>query len=197
MIYMKTFISFILMLSMLSGIAVAQEGSAEIQQMLESRDNEIKELLGPSGNDFSQEQRDRLKDIINGVIYYPAMAQVALGDTYNEIEEETREEFVDLFATMIRDNSLNRLDIYRADVDYNEISVNGNTATVNTTAQLEDVRTSVDYKMEVIGDEWRITDMSIDDVSTAESYNRQFQSIIRKRGFDALLESLRRRAART
>lgn len=182
---------------MLSGIAVAQEGSAEIQQMLESRDNEIKELLGPSGNDFSQEQRDRLKDIINGVIYYPAMAQVALGDTYNEIEEETREEFVDLFATMIRDNSLNRLDIYRADVDYNEISVNGNTATVNTTAQLEDVRTSVDYKMEVIGDEWRITDMSIDDVSTAESYNRQFQSIIRKRGFDALLESLRRRAART
>jgi len=194
---MKTLLTLIIMLGTLSGTILAQDGPQEIKQMLESRDNEIKELLGPSGNDFSQEQRDRLKDIINGVIYYPAMAEVALGETYNEIEDETREEFVDLFATMIRDNSLNRLDIYRADVKYNDITVNGDVATVNTTAQLEDVRTSVDYKMEVIDNEWRITDMSIDDVSTADSYNRQFQSIIRKRGFDALLESLRRRAART
>ena len=194
---MKTFLALVLTLFTLSGTIIAQDGPEDIKQMLESRDNEIKELLGPSGNDFSQEQRDRLKDIINGIIYYPAMAKVALGDTYDEIKDETREEFVDLFATMIRDNSLNRLDIYRADVNYTDISVNGDVATVNTTAQLEDVRTSVDYKMEVIDNEWRITDMSIDDVSTAESYNRQFQSIIRKRGFDALLESLRRRAART
>jgi phospholipid transport system substrate-binding protein len=194
---MKTFLALVITLFTLSGTVFAQDGPDEIKEMLESRDNEIKELLGPSGNDFSQEQRDRLKDIINGIIYYPAMAEVALGDTYDEIEEETREEFVDLFATMIRDNSLNRLDIYRADVNYNDISVNGESATVNTTAQLEDVRTSVDYKMEVINNEWRITDMSIDDVSTAESYNRQFQSIIRKRGFDALMDSLRRRAART
>jgi len=194
---MRNILTFLILTTILSVSVFAQDGSEEIKQMLESRDSEIKELLGPSGNDFSQDQRDQLKDIINGVIYYPAMAEVALGDTYTEIEEETREEFVDLFATMIRDNSLNRLDIYRADVVYKDISVNGDSATVNTTAQLDDVRTSVDYKMEIINDEWRITDMSIDDVSTAESYNRQFESIIRKRGFDALLESLRRRAART
>lgn len=194
---MRKILTFLILTTILSVSVFAQGGSEEIKQMLESRDNEIKELLGPSGNDFSQDQRDQLKDIINGVIYYPAMAEVALGDTYTELDEETREEFVDLFATMIRDNSLNRLDIYRADVVYNDISVDGDSAAVNTTAQLDDVRTSVDYKMEIINDEWRITDMSIDDVSTAESYNRQFESIIRKRGFDALLESLRRRAART
>lgn len=194
---MKTFLALLITFFALADTGLAQNNSEDIRQMLESRDNEIKELLGPSGNEFSQEQRDRLKDIINGIIYYPAMAKVALGDTYDEIGEETREEFVDLFATMIRDNSLNRLDIYRADVNYNDITVNGELATVNTTAQLEDVRTSVDYKMEIINDEWRITDMSIDEVSTADSYNRQFQSIIRKRGFDALMESLRRRAART
>lgn len=174
----------------------AQNESENIKQMLESRDNEIKELLGPSGKDFTQEQRDQLKDIINDVIYYRAMAEVSLGDTYNEISEEEREEFVSLFATMIRDNSLNRLDIYRAEVTYNDIDVNDSTAYVNTTAELENVRTSVDYEMKKIEGEWRITDMSIDEVSTAESYNRQFQSIIRQRGFDALLQSLRRRAAR-
>lgn len=63
-------------------------------------------------------------------------------------------------------------------------------------AELDEVRTPVDYKMKRQGDEWVITDMSIDDVYTAESYNRQFQRIIARRGFDALMDSLRRRAAR-
>ncbi len=50
--------------------------------------------------------------------------------------------------------------------------------------------------MALKGNEWVITDMIIDDVSTAEAYNRQFQRIITKKGFNSLLESLRKRAAR-
>lgn len=175
----------------------AQTEADEIQTMLEERDQEIKELLGPKGTDYTQEQRDRLKDIINDVINYQSMAQQALGDTYDEISEEEREEFVSLFSTIIRDNSLNRLDIYRAEVTYNNIDVNQDSAFVATTAQLEDVRTSVDYNLQVFDNSWMITDMTIDQVSTADSYNRQFQGIIRQRGFDALMESLRRRAARS
>lgn len=176
---------------------LAQSEAGEIQSMLEERDQEIKELLGSEGTDYTQDQRDRLKDIINDVINYRSMAQHALGDTYDEISEEEREEFVSLFSTIIRDNSLNRLDIYRAEVTYNNIAVNQDTAFVETTAQLEDVRTSVDYNLELFDNTWMITDMTIDQVSTADSYNRQFQSIIRQRGFDALIESLRRRAARS
>ena len=167
-----------------------------IKEMLESRDAEIKDLIGPKGSEYTQEQRDRLKEIINGVIDFRSMAQFALGDTYNEISEEDREEFVELFSTIIRDNSLNRLDIYRADVVYEDISVDGSEAHVKTIAQLEDVRTPVDYDMEMKDGEWVITDMAIDGVSTAGSYNRQYQNIIRRHGFDALLDSLRKRAAR-
>jgi phospholipid transport system substrate-binding protein len=174
----------------------SQAASDEIRRMLQDRDDEIKELLGPSGTEYTQEQRDQLKDIINDIIDYQAMAEYALGNTFDEISAEQQVEFVSLFATIIRDNSLNRLDIYRADVTYEEITVNGNKAIVKTIAELENVRTPVDYNLERKGNEWMIIDMTIDDVSTAESYNRQFQSIIRQRGFDALLQSLRRRAAR-
>jgi phospholipid transport system substrate-binding protein len=177
--------------------AFAQTEADAIQAMLEERDQEIKELLGPKGTDYTQEQRDRLKDIINDVINYQSMAEHALGDTYDEISEEEREEFVSLFSTIIRDNSLNRLDIYRAEVTYNSIDVNQDSAYVATTAQLEDVRTSVDYNLQEFDGTWMITDMTIDAVSTADSYNRQFQSIIRQRGFDALMDSLRRRASRS
>lgn len=193
----KTIHTFLIIILLLVPSLLAQSEADEIQAMLEERDLEIKELLGPEGTDYTQDQRDRLKDIINDVINYRSMAQHALGDTYNEISEEEREEFVSLFSTIIRDNSLNRLDIYRAEVTYNDIAVNQDTVLVETTAQLEDVRTSVDYNLELFDNTWMITDMTIDQVSTADSYNRQFQSIIRQRGFDALMESLRRRAARS
>jgi phospholipid transport system substrate-binding protein len=193
---MKTIITILFSMVLFLNVGNAQNGTDQIQQMLNERDSEIKELLGPKGNDYTQEQRDRLKNIINDVIDFRSMSETALGETYTEISEEKREEFVSLFSTIIRDNSLNRLDIYRAEVTYNDITVNNGTAKVKTMAQMDNVRTSVDYDMELQDGEWQITDMSIDDVSTAESYRRQFQSIIRQRGFDALLESLRRRAAR-
>ena len=191
-----TILVFSFLWALSSMMSQSIDRSEEIKAMLNERDAEIKELLGPSGSEYTQEQRDELKNIINDVIYYRAMAQFALGRTYDEISDEQREEFVSLFSTIIRDNSLNRLDIYRADVSYTTIRVDGDQAFVATIAELDDVRTTVDYQMRSIDGNWMITDMTIDSVSTAESYNRQFQSIIRQRGFDALLQSLRRRAAR-
>lgn len=192
----KTFILLITMALWVIPAMPAQNEAEEIRNLLEERDEEIKELLGPQGTDYTQEQRDRLKNIVNDIINYRAMAEFALGNTYHEISDEEREEFVSLFSTIIRDNSLNRLDIYRAEVTYNNIEVTNGEAIVETTAQLDNVRTSVDYKLEIIDGEWMIVDMTIDDVSTAQSYNRQYQNIIRRHGFEALLNSLRNRAAR-
>lgn len=175
---------------------IAQDQEQEIRQILDERDAQIKDLLGPKGNEYTQNQRDDIKDIVNDVIDFRAMASHALGNTFDTISSEDREEFVALFATIIRDNSLNRLDIYRAEVSYNNIEVSNGSASVETTAQLENVRTQVNYELEKKDDEWVVTDLIIDEVSTADSYNRQFQSIIRQRGFDALLNNLRRRAER-
>jgi len=176
---------------------VVQSGEQEVRTILEERDREIKRLVGPRGTEHTDEQRKELQEIINGMIDFRSMASFALGDLYLELPHDQREEFVSLFSTIIRDQSMNRLDIYRAEVSYNRIDVSERKARVETIVALDNVRTPVAYTMVQKKGEWRITDMVIDDVSTAESYHRQFQSIIRQRGFDALLDSLRRRAART
>lgn len=175
----------------------AQQDSATVRELLEERDKEIKDLLGPEGTEYTQEQREKLKNIINGVIDYRAMASFALRETYDTLTTDQRDEFVDLFATIVRDQSLNKLDIYRADVQYNSIEVNDGSAVVNTLVTLEDVRTPVIYDMQYDQEDnmWTVTDMIIDDVSTAGSYQRQFQNIIRKRGYQSLLETLRKRAS--
>src|SRR5690625_2072367 len=142
---MRQFTSFLLMIVLFVPVAFAQSESDQIREMLDSRDEEITELLGPDGNDYTEEQREQVKDIVNDVIYYRVMAQSALGDTYHDISEEEIEEFVILFANIIRDNSLNSLDIYRVRVIYDSIEVIGETARVETTAELQDVRATVDY----------------------------------------------------
>lgn len=180
----------------MSSTVSAQQTSDSIKMMLEARDAQIKTILGPKGSEYTDEQRDTLKSIINGVIDFEAMSKVALEETFDTISEEQRLEFVDLFSSIIRDNSLTKLDIYRATITYKSISIDDGQALVQTMAELDEVRTPVDYKMKWKSNEWVISDMSIDDVYTAESYNRQFQRIIARRGFDALMESLRKRAAR-
>ena len=201
---MEKFIKYLFIAVFIIGISgviqngFAQKSEADVKQLLEDRDQEIKTILGPEGKEYSQDQRQKLKDVINGVIDYSAMARYALQDTYTEITPEQQDEFIDLFSTIIRDHSLNQLDIYRADVNYRSIDIDGNDAVVSTLATRKDIRKEVVYDLHYEDDnaEWVVTDFIIDDVSTADSYQRQFQNIIRKKGFDSLMETLRKRASR-
>ncbi|GAB5408696.1 MAG: ABC transporter substrate-binding protein [Balneolaceae bacterium] len=185
-----------LMVAIISATSIiAQNTEEQIKTMLTQRDEQLKELLGPEGQEYSDEQRAELKEIINGVIKFEAMAKTALDKTYDEISEESRQEFLDLFTTIVRDHSMNKLEIYRAKVTYSSVEIENEQALVKTMAELEEVRTPVDYKMELDGEDWVIVDMSVDNLWTAESYKNQFQRIITRRGFDTLMESLRKRAA--
>ena len=195
----KRYISlYVLTLLLMSSPIAAQSSSiqTEVQTLLESRDQQIKQLLGAEGSKYSDQQRSQLKDIVNGIIDFDAMAKTALESTYDTISVETREEFIRLFSSIIRDQSLANLDIYRAVISYETISGSFDSTYVQTIAEWDNIRTPVHYKMKKESGEWKITDMSIDDVFTAESYNRQFQRIIASRGFNYLMDTLRKRAER-
>lgn len=191
---MKTILLTLLVMAAPVAMNANSPEETAIRQLLERRDRQIKTLLGPSGSTYTDAQREQLKDIINGIMDYEAMAKIALQDAYNTATPAQRTEFVTLFSQVIRDQSLAKLDIYRAQVIYDRITSDGKTAKVETTAILNNVRTPVWYAMEKRGANWVITDMAVDNVSTAESYRRSFQTVIRRRGFDGLLENLRRRA---
>ena len=177
-------------------IAQPSQAAEDVRELMESRDFQIKQLLGAEGSEYSSNQRDELKDIVNGIIDFTEMAKTALEVTYDTISVEDRTEFVQLFSSIIRDQSLANLDIYRASVSYERIDGTTDSMYIETLAEWDNIRTPVHYNMSKNSGEWRIEDMSIDDVFTAESYNRQFQRIIRSRGFDYLMTTLRKRAER-
>lgn len=166
--------------------------AAEIRQMLEDRDQQIKSILG-GDKDYTAEQRAELKELINGVIDFEVMAQRALGPHWEDLSTEQREEFVTVFGDVVRAQSMSDLGVYNSEVTYDQIEVHGDSAFVRTRTKYEGRSTPVEYVLERREGEWRAEDIIVDGVSTAEGYARSFQTVVRQRGFDTLMTSLRKK----
>jgi phospholipid transport system substrate-binding protein len=173
--------------------AQAQDNSADaIQQMLEERDQQIKSIL-QGDTTFTAQQREELKTLINGVIDFRAMAQQALGPFWADLSDTQRTEFVDVFQDIVRSQSMADLEVYNSEVTYKTIDVSGDSAFVRTTTQYRGTSANVEYVLHRDDGTWLAEDIIVDEVSTAESYARSFQTVVRKRGFDALMDSLRKK----
>ena len=190
-----TLVALVFTLGGLAAPGLAQsEASTEqsIRTMLEERNQQIKSILSGS-SDYSAAQRDRLKDLINGVLDFRSMAATALGTHWDTLGTDRRDQFVDVFRDVVRAQSMNDLGVYNSKVTYDQISVQGDSAFVRTVTEYKGTTTPVDYVLRRGEDEWKAEDIIVDEVSTAEGYARSFQSVMRKRGFEALMSALERK----
>ena len=194
-LHLSAVLAAILLLS--GGIAPAwgqgeDATAAEIRQMLENRDQQIKSILGET-DDYTADQRAQLKELVNGVINFRAMSRRALGPHWEDLGADQREEFVAVFREVVRAQSMSDLGVYNSAVTYDQIDVQSDSAFVRTQTKYEGRTTPVEYVLERREDEWRAEDIIIDGVSTVEGYARSFQTVVRKRGFDSLMKSLRKK----
>lgn len=170
----------------------AQAPDSDVVSLLKQRDQEIKALIGEA-EDFTDAQQEKLQNVINGVIDFNQMGQDALGEEWETLTSEQQAEFIKVFSEIVRERSLSNLDIYRLDVEYEKVSVEGAEARVQTKTTYKKQPMQVEYAMGFRGNTWRVDDIILDGVSTMEGYARSFQTYIRKRGFDALMQNLKKR----
>jgi len=164
----------------------------DICDLLVDRDQNIKRLL-TNKDSLTEAQRQDLENLINDQIDFAEMGRQALGPHWADLSETQRTEFIDLFGAIVRGQSLSDLDIYTSTVSYDQISVTGDSAYVKTTITYKDTPSEVDYIMGLKDGTWWVYDIILKEVSTVDGYARSFQTYIRKRGFDALMENLRKR----
>lgn len=177
-----------------ASVFAQQDEAAKIREMFEERDREIKSIL--SGQEtLTEKERTRLKKVINQNIDFSAMGRAALGPLWSDLSQQQQQTFLDTFSEIVRTRSLANLEIYRAEVTYQDVTVEGDSARVSTTTTYDDVKTPVAYVLAKENGSWRVVDIVLDDISTVDSYARSFQTVIRKRGFDALMESLEKKLA--
>ena len=177
--------------------AIAKNGvtneKQKILQMFKQREKRIKALLDASMS--SEAQRERLKEEINGIFDFESMAAIALGHRWETLTPKQRREFVDAFASLIRENSLRKLDIYRAEIEYLDVEMKDDQARLKTRATYKDKQTTIDYELIRKNGRWYVIDFLLDDVSTARAYQKSFARIMKKHGYTGLLERIRRKVA--
>lgn len=199
--WLKIILSFHLVLLIGTGsLAPAADASQTRQEnvilsLLRSRDAAIKAVLGPGEGPYSAAQKDELIKLINEKMDFSEMSQNALRTQWKDLSDGQQEEFVAAFSELIKRSSVKKLDIFHAVIEYKKVSVEGEKARVFTRATYKRTRTNVDYDLHLKNDTWLVTDFTLDDVSTVESYRKSFHRIVRKNGFAGLMERLRKKLA--
>ena len=174
-----------------SNVTLLDNSPAEI---VKARNQAVEEILNASNDKISDETKEKLKEIINGIMDFQELSRLALGKYWDERTEQEKLEFVKVFQQLIRNSSVKKLEIYRADrLVYEDPEISGTKAKVATIAYKKRKQVEILYKMHKIAETWMVYDLEIDGVSTARNYRDSFYKQIAKSSYKEMYEKLVKR----
>lgn len=160
-----------------------QKSVDEILMILQSE-----ELQAPEKKD---ERKQRILAVVNRMFDFRGMARSSLGQNWNNLTAEERDRFVSLFASLIEQRYIGKIDAYNNQkVIYKNQRVRNNKARVYTAIIDKDMEIPIDYSLQISQGKWLIKDLKIENVSLIANYRRDFNSIIRKEQFAGLVEKI-------
>ena len=160
-----------------------QKSVDEILMILQSE-----ELQAPEKKD---ERKQRILTVVNRMFDFRGMARSSLGQNWNSLTTEERDSFVSLFASLIEQRYIGKIDAYsNQKVIYKNQRVRNNKARVYTAIIDKDLEIPIDYSLQMSQGKWLIKDLKIENVSLIANYRRDFNSIIRKEQFTGLVEKI-------
>ena len=166
---------------------------------LEGRDTLAKELLAKAPNDsLTAELEAQLKKHINEVFDFAELSRLALGDHWGARTVEERKHFVETFSGIIQEQNFDSfLRYYReGEIAYQKEAVEGEQATVTALVPLKREQIEIVYQLHAVDGGWRVYDLGIDGVSTAEGNRRRYARYIEKHSYEKLITQLDKQLAR-
>lgn len=155
---------------------VAQEPTESPVEVIRNRNQAVTRILDAAGDSVNAEERERLKDVINGLMDFRELSRRALARHWERRTPEERDQFVEVFRELVRNSSVRKLGIYRADsITYRPAEIADGEAEVVTTAYKGRNTAEIVYHMHRMDGEWRAWDVVIDGSSTLRTYRDSFQ----------------------
>jgi phospholipid transport system substrate-binding protein len=158
-------------------------------------------LVVKSGNDQLQKLIAEGKGIeqlatqAEQFIDFVELARRALGAQWGKLKPRQQEEFAATMKGLLRASYAKKaLDQGKQGApEWGEEKVNGEEATVASMILVNNEKFPVEYRLYRAKGTWRIYDVVTDAVSLVDTYSDQFKSLIGKKGYDGLLETLKKR----
>ena len=128
---------------------------------------------------------------------YREIARRALGSRWDGLSERQRNEFLVLF-TPLTNGALIKAEERHVTVSYDSETVAGTDATVVVSPKrstLEETVERLAYRLCWKCGHWYVYDVVVDGISLADGYRGQFDRLLRRGGFEDLLELMRRKVS--
>ena len=150
----------------------------------------------PNWSPEAELQRSEVRKIVGGFLDYGELARRALARHWDPLTPKQREEFVNTLRELVERSYLRQIHGNAAyNIKYDKEEKNGGEATVfatlNTTSRGKKVVIALEYHMLYKDGKWVVYDVVTDDQSMLENYRAEFNKIINKESFDALLKKMK------
>lgn len=151
-----------------------------------------------SGGDI----REEIKKVVNSFLDYKELALRGLDQHWSARTKKEQEEFVTILRELIERNYVKQLrDNLDYEVLYKREHISGGEATVETVIRImkrgRPVDTAISYQMKRSSSGWLVFDVITDDVSLIRTYRSQFNRIILRESYEALVKKMRRKLNET
>jgi len=151
-----------------------------------------KELKQPTKAD---ERRQRLEKAVGERFDYPEMSRRSLGAPWNQLSDKDKQEFVDLFRTLLTNTYADRVETYSGEgVQYLNERTEKEYAEVRTKVLSGKTEIPMDYRLLNKNNDWRVYDVVVDGVSLVNNYRGQFSKILRTSSYPDLVDQLRKKS---
>jgi phospholipid transport system substrate-binding protein len=141
------------------------------------------------------ERREQLTEVISGRFDFTEMAKRSLGAEWRRLKPSQQQEFVKLFTDLLRDAYVTNIESYKGErVIYKGETEDDPYAVVQTSLKSPDGNEyTIDYRVHLVGNDWKVYDVVIENVSIVNNYRSQFARLINKSSFDGLIRALKER----
>lgn len=152
----------------------------------------------PSWSPESDAKKGEMRKIVSGFLDFEELARRALAKHWDGLTPKQRTEFVSVLRDLIERNYVRQVHGQaNYDLAFSKEAINGSEATVDATLDAvsngKKVKVEMEYKLLYKGNRWLVYDVITDEQSMLENYRAEFNKIITKESFDALLKRMKKR----
>lgn len=199
---LKPILCGLLMSAFFSADFVVKEGIAEIPTAMERVKQSISELktyvTENTGKVPAAQLEQELEDRVKPIFDFREMAKRSLGASWGKLTEPQQKEFVELFSSLLSNSYLTKIrdGMQRGEFVFGDEKRKDALAIVSTKVLLDGEKIAIDYRLFLQHEQWRVYDVVIENVGLVGNYREEFAGLMRKGGFEALMENLRAKAAK-
>jgi phospholipid transport system substrate-binding protein len=143
----------------------------------------------------SDERRHQLEKVVSARFDYTEMSRRALGAPWNQLTDQQKQEFVDLFRTLLTNSYADKIETYSGEgVEYLNERMEKEYAEVRTKVLSGKTEIPLDYRLINKAEDWRVYDVVVDNISLVNNYRGQFTKILRASSYSDLVDQLRKKS---